>query len=44
MRAIGGLEPGWGLTVLRIAMGLVFAVHGYAKFAASRRSRSRYPS
>src|SRR6267142_1560628 len=34
MRAIGGLEPGWGLTVLRIAMGLVFAVHGYAKFAA----------
>src|SRR5438477_11523955 len=34
MRALGGLEPGWGLTVLRIAMGLVFAVHGYAKFAA----------
>ena len=33
MRAIGGLEPGWGLTVLRIAIGLVFAVHGYAKFA-----------
>ena len=33
LRAIGGLEPGWGLTVLRIAMGLVFAVHGYAKFA-----------
>src|SRR5216110_2289817 len=26
MRAIGGLEPGWGLTVLLIAMGLVFAV------------------
>jgi len=52
MRAIGGLEPGWGLTVLRIAMGLVFAVHGYAKFAAglarprrsSPRSRFRYPS
>ena len=34
MPAIGGLEPGWGLTVLRVAMGLVFAFHGYAKFAA----------
>ena len=34
MRAVSGLEPGWGLTVLRIAMGLVFATHGYAKFAA----------
>ena len=34
MPAIGGLEPGWGLTVLRVAMGLVFAIHGYAKFAA----------
>jgi putative oxidoreductase len=34
MPAIGGLEPGWGLTVLRVAMGLVFATHGYAKFAA----------
>src|SRR5262249_20451954 len=34
MRAFSALESGWGLTVLRIAMGLIFATHGYAKFAA----------
>jgi len=34
MRTVSGLESGWGLTVLRIAMGLIFATHGYAKFAA----------
>jgi hypothetical protein len=33
MRGIGGIEPAWGVTVLRIATGLVFAVHGYQKFA-----------
>jgi putative oxidoreductase len=33
MRGIGGIDPGWGITVVRIAMGLVFAVHGYQKFA-----------
>jgi putative oxidoreductase len=33
MRGIGGFEPGWGITILRISMGLVMAVHGYQKFA-----------
>jgi putative oxidoreductase len=33
MRGIWGIEPAWGVTVLRIATGLVFAVHGYQKFA-----------
>src|SRR5713101_6110914 len=33
MRGIFGVEPGWGVTVVRISMGLIFAVHGYQKFA-----------
>ncbi len=33
MRGIGGINPGWGLTIVRISMGLIFAVHGYQKFA-----------
>ena len=33
MRGIGGIEPGWGIAIVRISMGLVIAVHGYQKFA-----------
>jgi len=33
MRGIFGVEPGWGVTVVRISMALIFAVHGYQKFA-----------
>ncbi len=33
MRGIFGIEPGWGVTIVRISMGLIFAVHGYQKFA-----------
>jgi len=33
MRGIFGVDPGWGVTVVRISMGLIFAVHGYQKFA-----------
>ena len=33
MKGIGGINPDWGLTVVRISMGLIFAVHGYQKFA-----------
>jgi putative oxidoreductase len=32
MRGIFGVDPGWGVTVVRISMGLIFAVHGYQKF------------
>lgn len=34
MRGIWGIDPGWGTTIVRISTGLVFAVHGYQKFAA----------
>jgi uncharacterized membrane protein YphA (DoxX/SURF4 family) len=33
MRGIFGVDPGWGVTVVRVSMGLIFAVHGYQKFA-----------
>jgi len=33
MKGIAGIHPGWGLTVVRISMGLIFAFHGYQKFA-----------
>lgn len=33
MRGIGSIDPGWGITVVRITMGILFAVHGYQKFA-----------
>lgn len=33
MRRIAGIDPGWGLTALRIAMGLIFVVAGWKKLA-----------
>ena len=33
MKRIAGLHPDWGITVVRIMTGLLFAVHGYQKFA-----------
>lgn len=33
MRDVLGIHPGWGLTLVRISTGLIFAVHGYQKFA-----------
>lgn len=33
MHGIFGIHPGWGVAVVRVAAGLVFLVHGYAKFA-----------
>ncbi|MGH7267467.1 MAG: DoxX family protein [Candidatus Rokuibacteriota bacterium] len=30
MRGIG-VDPGWGITIVRVMTGLVFAVHGYEK-------------
>jgi putative oxidoreductase len=32
MRGILGVHPRWGLTLVRISTGLIFAVHGYQKF------------
>jgi putative oxidoreductase len=33
MRDVLGIHPGWGLTLIRVSTGLIFAVHGYQKFA-----------
>src|SRR5260370_7101925 len=33
MKRIVGVHPDWGITVVRIMTGLLFAVHGYQKFA-----------
>ncbi len=32
MRGIWGINPGWGITAVRIAMGIILAVSGWAKF------------
>jgi putative oxidoreductase len=32
MREIFGIHPDWGVTVVRISMGLIFLVHGAQKF------------
>lgn len=34
MRRICGIEPGWGITAVRVAMALVFIVSGWQKFGA----------
>jgi putative oxidoreductase len=34
MRGILGIDPGWGLTVLRLAMALIFVHAGWQKFGA----------
>ena len=33
MRGIFGIDPGWGLTLVRLAMGAITGAAGYAKFA-----------
>ena len=33
MKGIGGINPDWGITAVRVMTGLLFAVHGYQKFA-----------
>jgi putative oxidoreductase len=32
MRGIGGIDPGWGITAVRVAMASVFIVAGYKKW------------
>ncbi len=32
MRGIGGMDPGWGVTIVRVATALVFILHGFYKY------------
>jgi len=34
MRSLWGVEPGWGITAVRIMTAIVFIVSGYGKWAA----------
>lgn len=34
MRDLLGIDAAWGITVVRVTMGLVFALHGYQKFSS----------
>jgi uncharacterized membrane protein YphA (DoxX/SURF4 family) len=42
MRGIGGINPDWGVTTVRTMAGLLFAVHGYQKFAGGMGGVSAY--
>ena len=42
MKGIPSVRPGWGITVVRIMTGLLFAVHGYQKFARGLGEMSAY--
>jgi len=33
MRGIWGIDPGWGITIVRVVMAAIFIVHGYDKLA-----------
>jgi putative oxidoreductase len=35
MRGIAGLDPGWGITVVRLLTGIILMVAGYQKFFVS---------
>src|SRR6266568_6267398 len=42
MRGIFGISPAWGVTAVRVMTGLLFAVHGYQKFARGLGDVSAY--
>ena len=42
MKGIRGINPDWGVTAVRIMTGLLFAVHGYQKFAGGIGGVSAY--
>ena len=42
MRRIGGIDPDWGVTAVRVMTGLLFAIHGYQKFAGGIGGVSAY--
>ena len=35
MRGVLGIDPGWGITPVRIVMGLIFVVAGYTKLTVT---------
>jgi putative oxidoreductase len=35
MRGVFGIDPGWGITPVRIVMGLIFVVAGYTKLTVA---------
>lgn len=42
MNGILGVRPDWGITAVRVMTGLLFAVHGYQKFARGLGDVSAY--
>jgi uncharacterized membrane protein YphA (DoxX/SURF4 family) len=42
MKGILGVRPDWGITAVRVMTGLLFAVHGYQKFARGLGDVSAY--
>ena len=34
MRGIAGIDPGWGITIVRVAMAVIFIAAGWLKFMA----------
>ena len=42
MKGIPRVDPNWGITVVRVMTGLLFAVHGYQKFARGLGEVSAY--
>jgi putative oxidoreductase len=42
MKGILGVRPDWGITAVRVMTGLLFAVHGYQKFARGLEDVSAY--
>ena len=42
MKGIPRVNPDWGITVVRVMTGLLFAVHGYQKFARGLDEVSAY--
>jgi putative oxidoreductase len=42
MKGVCGIKPEWGVTLVRLVTGLLFAVHGYQKFAGGLGGVSAY--
>ena len=42
MKGVCGIKPEWGVTLVRLMTGFLFAVHGYQKFAGGLGGVSAY--
>jgi putative oxidoreductase len=42
MRAIWGIDPGWGITAVRLATGIILLVAGWAKFMVGTEAVAAY--